>query len=240
MNQSFNFIRKFSTNQKKNNIMLDRNKKTLEVIVSKLVPAGCGWQAASIYASELQYDPTTYQFFATVGFGEGGAVLLGHTMYYTTKKIFVDKNISLKQEYSNGLQLGTAATLSGSIWQPTVNFLYNNGFSMTAIGTSIICGATFYGGLKLSRYLYSPFLLLDNNNKKNNINDFALSCSIAGAAGMFVATDVTLANNYLEFLFGINENMTDNHGIITAGSSTGFGFLIFQSLQNLKKRNWID
>ena len=58
------------------------------------------------FTSELQYDPTTYQFFATVGFGEGGS-LLGHTMYYTTK-IFFDKNISLKQEYSNGLQLGTA------------------------------------------------------------------------------------------------------------------------------------
>ena len=28
--------------------MLDRNKN-FKVIVSKLIPAGCGWQAASIY-----------------------------------------------------------------------------------------------------------------------------------------------------------------------------------------------
>ena len=47
-----------------------------------------------------------------------------------------------------------------------------------------------------------------------------------------------IANNYLEFLFGINENMTDNHGIITAGSSW-IWFFNFSIFTKFKKRNWM-
>ena len=40
-------------------MMLKRYLKTGEVVISKLFPAGCGWQAASIYAESLQYLPTS-------------------------------------------------------------------------------------------------------------------------------------------------------------------------------------
>ena len=38
--------------------MLTRYLKTSEVVVSKLFPAGCGWQAASIVADNLNYLPS--------------------------------------------------------------------------------------------------------------------------------------------------------------------------------------
>ena len=67
-------------------MMLKRYLKTGEVVISKLFPAGCGWQAASIYAESLQYLPTSIPFFLTVGLGEGLAVGIGHIAYNLSKK----------------------------------------------------------------------------------------------------------------------------------------------------------
>ena len=75
----------------------------------------------------------------------------------------------------------------------------------------------------------------------NNVYDMLLSVSVAGAAGLFVATDVSLANNFLISYFGITENMSNLAGIGTAGLSTECGFTGIQLFQNtFLKKNWID
>ena len=220
-----------------------RTFKTGEVIISKLFPAGCGWQAASILAESANYIPTSLPFFLTVGLGEGLAVGIGHITYYTIKKNIAHSNINLKEQIASSLQLGTAATMSGTIWQPSVNLFSSYGFFPSSIGTLCICGLTFYSGLRFSRSLYGNFLgmQLEKKTKENNVNDMLLSVSVAGAAGLFVATDVSLANNFLISYFGITDNMSNLAGIGTAGLSTACGFTGIQLFQNtFLKKNWID
>ena len=64
----------------------------------------------------------------------------------------------MKNEIGSALQLGTAATMSGTIWQPTVNFLSDYDFMTASLGTFGVCGLTFYTGLRLSRSLYGNLL----------------------------------------------------------------------------------
>ena len=79
-----------------------RTVQTVEAIVSKLFPAGCGWQSASIIAENAGYLPTTLPFFLSVGIGEGLAVGLGHLTYYGIK------NRLSKQSIDMSLQRGSA------------------------------------------------------------------------------------------------------------------------------------
>ena len=222
---------------------VSRTVKTTEVVFSKLFPAGCGWQAASILAESANYLPTTLPFFLTVGLGEGLAVGIGHLTYYKIKKNIIDNDINMSEQIGSALQLGTAATMSGTIWQPTVNMFSDYGFLASSFGVVGICGLTFYSGLRFSRSLYGNLLglQLEKKNKENNRNDALLSVSVAGAAGLFVATDVSLANNFLEPYFGITESMSNLSGVGTAGLSTACGFTTIQLFQNaFMKKNWID
>ena len=154
-----------------------RTVQTVEAIVSKLFPAGCGWQTASILADSANYLPTTLPFFLSVGMGEGVAVGIGHLTYYGLKKKLVNTDLDMSLQRGSALQLGTAAAMSGTVWQPSVNLLANHGFLTTAIGTFGICGLTFFSGLKLSRGLWShlPGISLEKNNKTNTRNDALLS-----------------------------------------------------------------
>lgn len=220
-----------------------RTVQTVEAIVSKLFPAGCGWQSASIIAENAGYLPTNLPFFLSVGIGEGLAVGLGHLTYYGIKNRLSKQSIDMSLQRGSALQLATAATMSGTIWQPSVNLLSNHGFLTTAIGTVGICGLTFFSGLRLSRTVWSnlPGVTLDKNSPETLRNDALLSVSVAGAAGLFVATDVSLANNMLAPYFGITSQMSDLSGIGTAGLSTAVGFAGVQTLQNsFMKRTWID
>ena len=82
---------------------------------------------------------------------------------------------------------------------------------------------------------------LEKKTKENNMNDALLSVSVAGAAGLFVATDASLANNFLVSYFGITDNMSNLAGVGTAGLSTACGFTAIQIMQNgFLKKNWID
>merc|ERR1719421_435661 len=55
---------------------------TGEVVVSKLFPAGFGWQGASVIADGLKYEATEVPFFVITGMGDFAGVLVGHTAYY--------------------------------------------------------------------------------------------------------------------------------------------------------------
>merc|ERR1711988_253157 len=56
-----------------------------EVAVSKIFPAGCGWQGASVIADGWGYQATELPFFLITGAGDGLAVCAGHTAYMALK-----------------------------------------------------------------------------------------------------------------------------------------------------------
>ena len=88
-----------ATETKESGGIVDRFIVTAEVTVSKIFPAGFGWQTASIIAeNNLGYAPDTMAFAATTGFGDGVGVLLGHSLYYGAKKAAVDPSIDMGKE----------------------------------------------------------------------------------------------------------------------------------------------
>ena len=93
-----------------------RHIPTLEVIVSKIFPAGFGWQAASVVAGQQGYEADHLGFFLMTGVGDFVGVFAGH-LIYTTLKAFVGG----KPDPVGSLWLASAAFCSGTAWQPTVN-----------------------------------------------------------------------------------------------------------------------
>jgi len=229
-----------------NNSIMDRFKTTAEVTISKIFPAGFGWQTASTIADGMGYEATDMGFFIATGAGDFTGVMLGHTLwYYAKSKIY--PNVNVKTETVNGLWLGSAAFCSGFVWQPVVNTLQAAAvpFMGVAGGTVIGCGLAFFAGLRMFRVLYSP-LGMPTVDNENFTTDAQLSIAIGGATGAFVGTDVAYmdgAGNFLRPLVGIEEGLTDLQGSIYAGASTSLGFTAFQGLQNIsyaEGTNWTD
>lgn len=97
---------------------------TAEVSVSKIFPAGFGWQSSSIIAeNHLGYAADSAAFALTTGLGDALGVLFGHTAFYAAKKATVDSSINMEREAHVGVLLGSAAFCSGTAWQPLVDAL---------------------------------------------------------------------------------------------------------------------
>ena len=228
------------------NSIMDRFKSTAEVTVSKIFPAGFGWQTASTIADGMGYQATDMGFFIATGAGDFAGVMLGHTLYYYAKSM-IDPSVNTKTETVNGLWLGSAAFCSGFVWQPVVNTLQAASipFIGVASGTVAGCGLAFFAGLRMFRVLYSPLGMATVDNE-NFTTDAQLSIAIGGATGAFVGTDVAYmdgAGNFLRPLIGIEESLSDLQGSFYAGASTSLGFSAFQSLQNIsyaEGTNWTD
>jgi len=221
-----------------------RFQTTLEVIVSKIFPAGFGWQAASLVAGSAGMEADTASFALTTGAGDFAGVLIGHGGYSILKSA-MGKSDDLKGDLVAGLWLATAAFCSGTAWQPTVNFLHDAAgcnFAQTVVGCGAVTGFCFFGGLRIGRILFAP-LGLPQSNYANLCDDALLSVSIGAATGTFVGTDVTFADNVIRPFFGVEDSMTDVQGMVRAGMSTSTGFLFMQSMQNVtlpKHANWLD
>lgn len=223
--------------------ILNRFEKTVDVIGSKIFPAGFGWQAASVAAGSMGHASDTLGFALLTGAGDFAGVLAGHTLYTVSKTYYtgVDAN---KAGLPVGLWLASAAFCSGTAWQPTVNALaaLDLGFVPTAIATGAVTGTTFYAGLRAGRQLFTP-IGLEPPSANNAYSDAMLSVSIGGATGTFVGTDVSFADNALRPLFGVEASMTSLEGMVRAGASTSTGFLAVQAVQNLALppgANWLD
>eukprot|EP01083_Nonionella_stella_P228846 810665_1 len=105
---------------------------TAEVGVSKLFPAGFGWQTAAYCAEKAGLEATDLSFFLSTGVGDGIGVCIGHTAYMAGKKALTgNADIDVEQELHVGIMLGSAAVCSGGIWQPTVNVLQSAGWDFT-------------------------------------------------------------------------------------------------------------
>ena len=118
-------------------MFLTRCASTLEVAVSKIFPAGFGWQYASCVADgHLGLAADSAGFALCTGVGDGLGVFAGHTMYMLGKRAFVDPDIDAAHEAHTGLFLGTAAFCSGTMWQPAVDALTASGMSFTQVRDS--------------------------------------------------------------------------------------------------------
>lgn len=224
---------------------------TAEVMVSKIFPAGFGWQYASCIAeSNLGFAADSWSFALCTGVGDGVGVLVGHSAYYAAKKAVTgNSDIDIKAQVQTGLLLGSAAFCSGTVWQPTVDLLTKSGLDFTSVaaGTTMGCGIAFYAGLRLFRMIYGKTLEFEGvepNTYSNLKADALLSVSIGGATGAFVGTDVSFGDgNWLRPIVGIEDGVSDLTGAVTAGSSTAMGFAAFQTAQNVVEKegkNWVD
>lgn len=208
---------------------------TLEITLSKIFPAGMGWQTFSILSNKLEYSNFDTQFYLLTGLGDSLAVMSGHYLYFLTKKKIFDNNICMKKESHNSILYGTAAFMSGTSWQPVVNQLqfYNTDFYPSMFITGLVTGNMFLLGLRFSRTIYpNIFTYIEQKNDDNFKQDLKLSISIAGATGTFLGTDITYKPNIFNTFLGIEDN---TNGIINAGLSTSLGFFTLDFLQNKKK-----
>ena len=219
---------------------------TAQVTVSKIFPAGAGWQAASIVADAAGHQADSLAFAAYTGVGDGIAVMAGHTGYYAAKKAIVDPNINVGEQAGLGVWLGSAAVCSGALWQPLVNALQASEklpFNAVMGATMVGCGGAFLTGLRVGRFVF-PWM--PGNDNGNFATDAYLSMAIGGASGFFVGTDVAYLGgdgNFLRPVVGVEDFDSDLLGIVKAGSSTGLGFCAFQSVQNVtfaQGSAWLD
>jgi len=221
-----------------------RMMPTLEVIVSKIFPAGFGWQAASVVAGAQGFEADSLNFALTTGAGDFAGVLAGHSVFSVLNAV-VGRGGGLGSDLVAGLWLATAAFCSGTAWQPCVNFLHDQAsctFIPTAIGCGAVTGTAFFVGLRIGRVIYKP-LGLPGMDYANLCGDAMLSVSIGAATGTFVGTDISFKDNFLMPFFGVTDSMSDIEGMIRAGASTSTGFMCMQTTQNLllpRGANWLD
>lgn len=207
---------------------------TAEVAVSKIFPAGFGWQTASVLAGDAGL--TNLNFALATGLGDAVGVLGGHCLFYAAKKaVTKNENINMMRELHTGILLGSAAFCSGTAWQPVVNALQGADLSFGSVmaGTWLVCGTAFYAGLRIGRTLL-PLSYVEKPTYENSQTDVALSTAIGGATGFFVGTDAVYLpeQNWLLPAVGIVEGTPDVVGCALAGTSTSLGFLSTQSFLN--------
>lgn len=219
---------------------------TAEITVSKIFPAGFGWQGASCVAGGMGLEATDIGFFTMTGAGDMAGVFVGHTGYYALKSMFA-KGIDMKAEATSGLWLGSAAFCSGFAWQPLVNFFTETckyQFYGTALGVWAGCGTAFYAGLRVFRRVYASMgLPMPAPDYANLKGDALLSVSIGGATAVFVGTDPALVGNVFADLVGVTDEMADFEGMCRAGLSTAIGFSGSQAAFNVVQpggKNFLD
>jgi len=229
--------------------------------VSKLLPAGAGWQAMGSLASTWGVSSSSASFALLTGLGDGLGVGLGHLLYKTCQRAIIRsankkrssqeqlEEPSLPVELQTGIYLGSAAFCSGTVWQPLVNVLtetFPNDFFTTMSGTGVVCAAVFFAGLRGGRILYGSSGLMpaiSPNSKQNLKSDAFLSVSIGGGSACFVGTDYNMLGNPFKDLLGITPTDTAVMGCLRAGTSTSLGYLAFQTGQNLALpvgKNYLD
>ena len=226
--------------------MTNRFVMTGEVAISKIFPAGAGWQLFATQAGEMGLQGSDVGFALMTGAGDFAGVLLGHNIYYTIKKMTGAK-VDLNFQYKTGLFLASAAFFSGTVWQPVVNVLQAAELPWLAVasGTWMACGLSFYAGLRLFRQVYAPMGLVQPPHYGNLKSDAALSMSIGGATGAFVGTDMVYVPDQNPLINVVGVAPTDSTMIACgkAGASTALGFTASQAVQNLtyaRGRNWTD
>ena len=142
-----------------------RFSSTLDVIVSKLFPAGFCWQLASMMTKS---DASSAKFAITTGAGEAAGVLGGHVLYSLIKGGY-DKSV-----LESALLLATGTLCSGTSWQPVVNALQSMDLPFYA-GKSQTMLATYFVNILLSTECHSTAFQSLLTNLINTICDYGYS-----------------------------------------------------------------
>jgi hypothetical protein len=232
--------------------LANRFSVTAEVALSKIAPAGFGWQLGSEVAGNLGFEADQMGFFLSTGIGDALGVAIGHYLWFAAKdKLVAPQDMTVQGHTS--ILLGSACILSGTAWQPTVNFLHDTAhldFNGCALGAMAGCGMAFYTGLRLFRALYSPSLSGVAPASYANLKaDALLSFAVGGGTGAFVGTDVSFVGadgvdtNWLRPALGVEEGFSPLKGACVAGTATASGFTVAQSALNVTLppgKNWVD
>lgn len=243
-------------NQSIGDVIAARFIVTAEVAISKIFPAGFGWQGGCIIAEALGYGSTDVPLFLITGLGDAAGVGIGHYIYYAIKNALGYKQ-DMQSVGHTSVLLSTACIFSGTAWQPIVNFLHDTahlGFNSVAFGAFAGCGVAFFTGLRFGRSFWSPMLSkIEPNNYGNLKADALLGAAVGGATGAFVGTDVSFVTgtetanpideNWLRPVVGIEEGTSQIQAMSTAGTSTAIGFTAVQTVQNstlAPGKNWVD
>jgi hypothetical protein len=215
----------------------------VEIAVSKIFPAGFGWQLFSSIAENQGLASSSLGFYALTGLGDAMGVGAGHMLYQALKLPTVKiantyagtdwKQPDFKQEIKISTWLSCAAFFSGGMWQPTVNALslISNDALLMVPATGLVCGSIFLAGLRAGRRAFDDLQPTYENAKA----DAWLSCKVGGGTGLFVATMGGLQHNACEGLLGITENMSLLNSCSIAGSSTFIGFLAIAGITHAGK-----
>ena len=91
-----------------------RFSTTAEVVVSKIFPAGFGWQGASVVADGWGFAADSVPFALTTGVGDALGVIIGHTAFYGIKKMVASPSIDMNAQLQTGIWLGGGAFCAGS------------------------------------------------------------------------------------------------------------------------------
>jgi len=224
------------------NASSQRFSSTMDVVLSKLFPAGFCWQLAS---SVCGYDPKSPKFALATGAGEALGVFSGHILYTYLKS--KGDAFNSDEATQTALLLATGTICSGTSWQPVVNMLQGLGLSFPGVfvGTWIACTYAFNFGLRVARNLYADSMeYVEGPTYDNSRSDFALSVTIGAATAFFVGTDVSMgSSNFLLNLLGIQSDCSILKGALLAGLSTALGFSVAQTMFNIAfppGKNWID
>ena len=212
---------------------------TFEIMVSKIFPAGAGWQFAS---TAVDFDPSTADFALVTGLGDATGVVLGHVAYKTIQRVVAPWHVpSMKEELGVAAWLGGAAFCAGTAWQPIVNAV-EAPFAITAAATGIGCALAFFGGLRAGRVVF-PWM--PDGTTTNSWQDVGLAMSIGGATGAFVSTDAAFVTDptYPSTAPTILASDAVSTQCIKAGTSTFVGFGAVGVTQNVlcsPGGHWMD
>lgn len=88
---------------------------TAEISVSKLFPAGFGWQGFSVLAVNNGMGSTSLGFFGMTGVGDALGVGSGHLIFNAIKAVLGWK-VDFAKEMQTSLFLSTATIFSGFCW----------------------------------------------------------------------------------------------------------------------------
>jgi len=215
----------------------------MEVMISRVFPAGAGWQLASIMASNAGVATNSLLFCSLLGFGNFFGVIVGHMLWEGLKKV-VRGDVDLSREFQVASLLGGAAFFSGLSWQVAMNIFKAVGVglyqSFTSVG--IVCTMAFFLGMRLMRQNLSPIMsAVDKNSFVNVRSDIGLSIAIGGATAGLVFTDAFLgASPFLAFL-EMKTAVSPLVSVLFGGLASSLGFLATTAVQALnKKKCWLD
>jgi len=222
-----------------------RHSSTMEVIVSKMFPAGFFWQLAATLSG---LSDETLRFAIFTGVCEAVGVLLCHVVFKTLRSSKEGDQVNFEEIIQTGLFLCTGTLFSATTWQPIVNTLQEMGLSFLGVfvGTWIMSTYAFNFGLRLARNIYSEKMkYVECPTWENSRIDMLLSISIGGASALFVGTDIDYRpeENFMKDLFGIHDEYSSVYGAFIAGCSTSIGFGVIQFATNLifpAGKCWID